>query len=253
VRFPQNRKRTFPKILWIVGIPFVIVAWIVAARLVWEQTVLSWKYGLQMAGFAFIHSGPGPILLPILYASLIWLVVVLIMLARTKSFGGKFGLVVFLAYGLAVGLLQIPYGFWQRIFLDKYPRTEIVEIFTRAAAVGELSTVKALLSKGMDVNARDHNGGTALHGAALEGRTRVMDYLIAHGAAVNSLNDSGDSPLAYAKESDKENVQAQELLIKHGGKVIRGTEDQHNRAAEERLRLILERDQKSSENKGKEN
>ncbi len=43
----------------------------------------------------------------------------------------------------------------------------------------------------MDVNARDNNGYTALHGAAARGDTEMIQYLVAHGADVKAVSRNG--------------------------------------------------------------
>lgn len=42
-----------------------------------------------------------------------------------------------------------------------------------------------------DVNARDHNGYTALHGAAARGDNEMIEYLVAHGADVKAVSRNG--------------------------------------------------------------
>jgi hypothetical protein len=42
-----------------------------------------------------------------------------------------------------------------------------------------------------DVNARDNNGYTALHGAAARGDNEMINYLVAHGADVKAVAKNG--------------------------------------------------------------
>jgi len=232
-------KRTLSKTFLYVGAPIVVAAWALAARLVWEQTILTWEQGPQMVGFSLMHSGLGLILMLILYGGLIWLVIFLIAAARSRSFGGKYGIGLLLAYVVAWGLILTPYGLWQRMFVEKYSPTQAIDLFTHAAAVGDMATVKELLSKGVDIDVQGRYG-TALHGAAVEGEIEVMEYLIEHGAEVNSINPYGDTPLANAMEAKKRGVEAQTLLLKHGGKNVRGSEEQRNRVSEEQVRKDIE-------------
>ncbi len=232
-------KRTFPTTLKFIGVLIVAAAWVLAARLVWEQTVWSWDRGPQMIGFSLMHSGMGVLLVLALYGGLLWLGIVLITAILTRSLGGKPGLALLLAYALAWGVIAIPYGFWQRMFIDKYSPTQATDFFTYAAATGDLRTVKAFFDRGVDVNTQSRNG-TALHGATVEGELEVIDFLIAHGADVNAINAYGDTPTANAMQANKRAGETQALLAKYGGKLVRGSEKQRNRVIEEQVRKDIE-------------
>ncbi len=51
-----------------------------------------------------------------------------------------------------------------------------------AAHEGHIDTVKMLLEKGADPNAKSKDGDTALKAASLKGRTQIVELLKAHGA-----------------------------------------------------------------------
>lgn len=65
-------------------------------------------------------------------------------------------------------------------------------------AEGDIDKVKSLISKGVDVNAKDEVGRTALHVAALQGRPGVAQVLIANGADLHARDKEGCTPLACA-------------------------------------------------------
>jgi ankyrin repeat protein len=68
-----------------------------------------------------------------------------------------------------------------------------------AARTGKMSAVKALLSHGADVHAKEAGRGqTALMWAAAEGHTDVVETLIAAGADFRTPLDSGFTPLLFA-------------------------------------------------------
>ena len=73
-----------------------------------------------------------------------------------------------------------------------------------AAIVGHTDKVAALLKQDPKlINARDGDGKTALHWAALYGQTKVMELLLANKADVNSLDEDGFTPLHWAATFDQ--------------------------------------------------
>jgi ankyrin repeat protein len=51
---------------------------------------------------------------------------------------------------------------------------------------------------GADVNAKDHDGNTALHHAAARGDNEAILYLVAKGADVMAVNRSGETTVDMA-------------------------------------------------------
>jgi hypothetical protein len=235
-----NMKRPFPSILKYLGIPVVGVAWVLAARLAWEQTVWSWQKGPQMVGFSLLHAGPGiPLILGTL-VGLLWVAAVFAVVVVRRNLGGKVILCELAAYGLAWAVLMAPYGFWQRLFIWKFTPSQAREFFTFDAATGDLTTVKAFVKQGMPVNAQGRNG-TALHAAAVAGEIEVIEFLIAQGANVNATNAYGDSPLANALDANKRAAETQALLKKHGAQLVRGSAQQRDRVIQEQVREDIEK------------
>src|SRR5918992_1399121 len=78
-----------------------------------------------------------------------------------------------------------------------------------AALEGRTETVKALLRKGADINAKDGSGRTALMFAVINLHGETVKVLLEHGADVNSRADDGATPLMLAATcGDPEIVQA---------------------------------------------
>jgi len=232
--------RTFLQTLTTIGYAIVAGSVLLAMRLVWEQTALSWADGPQMVGFSLMHTGLGIPLIFALYAGLLWAGAVLIAFIVTRSLGNKAIVGLLIAYGLSWAAVATPYGFWQRLFIEKFSPSQATAFFTYAAATGDLKTVEAFLDHGVDINTQGRYG-TALHGAAVAGELEVMEYLIAHGANVNAVNAYGDSPLANAFNAKKRPAESQTLLAKHGGTLIRGSEEQRDRVIKEQVRKDIEK------------
>jgi hypothetical protein len=238
LEFMNSRK--FPAILKSIGLPVVIATWILAARLVWEQTFWSWERGPQMVGFSLMHSGLGVLLILGVFVGLLWPVAVCIAAVLTRSSGGRGIVAQVTAYAMAWVLIMTPYGYWQRLFIWKFSPPNAVRFFTFAAATGDLPTVKAFLAHGVNVNAQAREG-TALHGAVVQGNLEMIEYLLNQGADINAANPYGDTPLATAADARSNRAQVQTLLESKGGILIRGTEEQRQRVVKERVRRDIEK------------
>ena len=69
----------------------------------------------------------------------------------------------------------------------------------RFAPTGMLAAVKYLVEElHVDVNARDHEGNTALHDAAARGDNGMIEYLISQGADVKAVNRAGQTTVDMA-------------------------------------------------------
>jgi hypothetical protein len=78
-------------------------------------------------------------------------------------------------------------------------RAEPETPLTRAAADGDLASLKALLAAGVDVNARERGGWAPIHWASRAGRVSVLTVLTDAGADPNLKDDRrGWTPLLHA-------------------------------------------------------
>jgi ankyrin repeat protein len=68
-----------------------------------------------------------------------------------------------------------------------------------AAAVRDAGTIRLLLARGADANARQQLGYTALHTAAQLGDEEIVDLLLAHGADPRAAGDDGKTPADLAE------------------------------------------------------
>jgi len=61
-----------------------------------------------------------------------------------------------------------------------------------------IETIKLLLAAGLDINAVENTGRTALHGAALQGFDPVVQFLVENGATLDVKDRNGRTPLDLA-------------------------------------------------------
>ena len=90
---------------------------------------------------------------------------------------------------------------------------------------GDVAALETMLTCGFDPNAKDNESVTALHRAAMAGRTEAVRLLLAHGASVNALDGMfSATPLVWATEGwthgshdgGTDHVRAARLLIAAG-------------------------------------
>lgn len=80
--------------------------------------------------------------------------------------------------------------------------------FTTYAGLGNIEKLKDCLEKGVEVNAQDPNGyhSTALKVAADFSKNQAIEFLLAQGACVDQLDDSGKSALAAFLRQEPEKL-----------------------------------------------
>ena len=96
------------------------------------------------------------------------------------------------------------------------PRNHPMKQVLRAAYQGD-DELKALLQQGINVNAADNDGETALMEAADSRNADAVRVLIANGADVNAADEDGETALMIA--ADEGNLEAVKLLIEAGANV----------------------------------
>ncbi|TKS72909.1 Glutaminase liver isoform, mitochondrial [Collichthys lucidus] len=74
-----------------------------------------------------------------------------------------------------------------------------------AALKGDVQALRRYFLSGVDVNAVDYDGRSALHVAAAEGHTEVIRFLLENAGANRALKDRwGSSPVQEARRHNKE-------------------------------------------------
>ena len=113
--------KTLPLMMLAVGFVLMLGSVILAGRLIWEMTSLTWQYGPQMIGFSLAH-GPGALLFLFPLALFVWLLAsactVIVWKAKRKVVRNRSWIALGSAV-LALGLLSLPQGFWNVIFVGK--------------------------------------------------------------------------------------------------------------------------------------
>ena len=91
------------------------------------------------------------------------------------------------------------------------------------AARGTNGAVQSLVQHGAEVNARNSDGGSALHEAAHSSDAPTVSFLLDHKADVNAQDNHGDTPLHFAAANATDSVQDTkakiDLLVKGGANV----------------------------------
>ncbi len=223
----ERERDRLPAWLWIAGTIAAPGTAYFAARMVYEQTLLSWRNGPQMVGFSLAHSGPILILFASIVLMALWCIGV-IGRSLWAMFRGKTVSPwrwAFLAASVTLLLIpSVPYDTWQLLSASRLASgPHAPEFFTYAAASGNLRLVESFLRRGIDVDTRNADGSTALYGATVEGQVKIIELLIARGADVNLRNRWGHNPLYAARATKREDVVR--ILEAHGAIDQPGSED----------------------------
>jgi ankyrin repeat protein len=100
---------------------------------------------------------------------------------------------------------------------DDDGKDEAEVLLGAAAKAGNIDTVRSLLERGMNINARNASNRTPLDGAAAKGNVDVVRLLIERGAEVDSRDKSGWTPLH--KSSRFGHLEVSRVLLDHGANV----------------------------------
>jgi ankyrin repeat protein len=100
---------------------------------------------------------------------------------------------------------------------DDYGRDEAKVSLHAAAEEGNVNTLKSLLEREVDINARDADNDTPLHIAAFKGNVDVVRLLIERGAEVDSRDKMGNTPLHRSSQSG--HLEVSRILLDHGANV----------------------------------
>jgi Ankyrin repeats (3 copies) len=193
----------FPKAWTITGYSLFFAAAILVARILYEETILTWVSGPQMVGFAMAHGALAPIFIVgsiALPGILLWLAVSLVLLMWKKL--RLLDWIPAILSILLMALLSVPYETWEEFVVRiAGPGSHGSDFLVQAAAHDKRRFVALLLRKGYDVNYEDRGGTTPLSATSVGGHEKMIRFLISKGAQVNRKSGSvGETPLIAAAE-----------------------------------------------------
>jgi N-acyl-D-amino-acid deacylase len=112
------------------------------------------------------------------------------------------------------------------LLLAKVDKVDRANALLYAANRDDVALARALLDRGMPVDARGIDGSTALQIAAASGHVETMQLLLERGASVNAADDFGDTALMAAVRAGSRN--AVDRLLAAGADVnARGRDGRH--------------------------
>ena len=192
-----------PKAWTITGYLLLCGAAIFVGQIVYEETILTWLSGPQMVGFAMMHGAlpfiliAGFIALP---GTLLWVAVSLVLLIRRKFRAPAIDWIPMILVLLLAAMLFTPYEAWEEFMVRiAGPGSHGSDFLVQAAAQDKRRFATLLLRKGYDINYENGGHTTPLSGASVGGHEEMVSFLVSKGADVNRKNHgTGETPLMAA-------------------------------------------------------
>jgi hypothetical protein len=200
---------------------FVLIAPLVA-RVLYEETVLTHRYGPQMVGYSLMHGSwalPTAVALVVGVVGIpIYLVWSSVLLIRRRF---RISMTDWIPLAAVVGLTllsSVPYVTWEELIVRILgPGERGQDFMIDGIVAGNRRLVGLLLAKGCDINYEDEAGRSPLSAAAVVGETKMLRFLLAKGAAVDRPgNMLGETALMDAAESG--NLETTKVLLQAGAK-----------------------------------
>jgi hypothetical protein len=198
------------------GVVLVSATAVFTARVVCEETFVAWVRGGQWEGVSWSHSIVDFIGLLCVLLTLVWalLVVFLALVNKSRFSATEMTLMAFLV--VCCALRAVPYEDWQLLMVRVHGSNHVPKKWVvSAAAKGEIRLLDYLLEHGADVNTRAQYGESPLAAAAAEGQIEAATMLIARGARLdNRTAITLETPLTKAARAN--HMDMVKLLLDHG-------------------------------------
>jgi len=199
------------------GAVLVLGAALFAVELIYRWSGVFWGDGSTRTGLWSSHSIEGPLLF-FLFTALagFWVLILVIGSIATRSIGSWTNVVLAGIFALSTAVQFVPYGQW--ILAASYVRgidDAPIDWWFYAAGDGNKKLLNRFLESGIDINAQNNSGLTALGVAALDGQVEIARILLAKGARADTRTYRTDeTPLTIAAEMD--HLDIVKLLIEYG-------------------------------------
>jgi hypothetical protein len=145
-------------IAWCVAIVGTLI---LAIRLVWEQTLLTWERGEQMVGFSMAHTWGVLLLIVVLcllcaHAWILAFIIEAIYRAMRKRPIARSSWVAAVLLSVAVGLIYVPYSAWKYLIVTlKGPGPQAESLLKYAIVGGNRRLAELLIVKGTSLDGCD--------------------------------------------------------------------------------------------------
>jgi hypothetical protein len=178
-----------------------------ALRLIYEQTVMTWREGEQMVGFALSHAYIVfflPMILSLAFAHVALAFVLSVTCARwlRRLPTPKWNWLPVVALLVCTGLVYVPYDVWMTTTIRLAgPGPHGTSFLMLAAADGRLPLAKVLIAKGISPNTTA-GGSTALDVACSSRNLDVAKFLLGQGSDISRAPSCADLALSHGSRPE---------------------------------------------------
>ena len=211
-----------------VGVVLATATVVFTARVVCEQTLVTWTQGVEMTEF----SAPlGLDLIGVLWVILgvLWALTVVVWSVTSHQRISPTNRWLIALIVVCGGLWWVPHEQWKLLMVRVHGAQHVRKAWiVSAAAAGEIRLLDYLLAHGVDVNTRVKDGESPLGAAAAAGQMEAAQLLIAWGAKLeNRTLVTMETPLTEAAQMNR--TAMVKLLLDHGAAL--GARDVFDRTA----------------------